>query len=98
MKFNELIELADKVAEKTEMAVNVGVTYWRFIRSDGKELKYSFYREDATGTKYFNTALELKSHMENILNPVEDEGIDINELADEDGLLRRRNERNTDTF
>jgi len=68
MKFKELTELADKVAEKNGFAVNIGVTYWHFIRSDHKELKYSFYREDAKGTKYFDSALELKTHMENILN------------------------------
>lgn len=88
MKFKELIDLADKVAAKTGYATNVGVTYWQFIRSDHKELQYSFYREDATGTKYFNSVFDLKAHMENILNPVDDEGVEITDLSDEDGLLR----------
>uniref|UniRef100_A0A6M3LUI7 Uncharacterized protein n=1 Tax=viral metagenome TaxID=1070528 RepID=A0A6M3LUI7_9ZZZZ len=87
MKFEELTELADRVAKKTGKATYVGVSYWRFIRSKHKELKYSFYSEDAKGTIYFNSAQELKAHMEKILNPVEDEGIDLNDLA-EDGILR----------
>ena len=88
MKFKELKDLADKVSQKINIAVFVSVNYWNFARSKRKELQYSFYREDAVGTIYFDTALELKEHMEKILNPVADEGVEINELADEDGLLR----------
>ena len=73
MKFKELTKLTDKVAEKTGQATHVSVSYWRFIRSDRKEVEYSFYKEDAAGTIFFNSALGLKSHMENILNPPVDE-------------------------
>lgn len=80
MKFKELIELADRVAVNTGCATQIAVTFWNFVRSENKELQYSFYREDAAGTKYFNSALELKTHMENILNPVADEGVEIEEM------------------
>ena len=81
MKFDELAKLADKVSKKAGLAVNISVSYWRFIRTDRKELECSFYLEDAKKTICFDTALKLKNHMENILNPVEDEGIEINDLA-----------------
>jgi len=86
MNFIELEKLADSVSNKIGEAVCIGVSYWHH-RSGTKEKKYTFYRETGTRTIDFDSVLILKSHMENILNPSIDEGIDINDLAD-DGILR----------
>ena len=87
MKFDELTKLADKVAKNIDEYVSIGVIYNNFP-SGTRETRYTFYRERGTSSKIFNTAQDLKAFMENILNPVADEGIDINDMADEDGLLR----------
>ena len=78
MRFTELAELADKVADRLKEYVSVDINYSNYL-SGTKETQYSFYRESSKGSIYFGSAQELKAHMENIVNPVKDEGIDIND-------------------
>ena len=87
MKFDELAKLADKVARKTDEYVSISVIYNNFP-SGTRETVYTFYREKGKSSKSFKTAQDLKVYMENILNPVADEGIELNDLA-EDGILLR---------
>ena len=84
MNFIELKKLADRIVEKTEKYTSISAEYDKHP-SGSSDLEYRFYQPD-NRTK-FKTVQELKYHMENILNPPADEGVDINDLA-EDGILR----------
>jgi len=78
MKFKELQDLADTVADKLKEYVSVGVDYGNHT-SGTKGLTYEFYRESGDCTLKFPTVQELKAHMENILNPPADEGVELDE-------------------
>jgi len=77
MKFVELKELADRVAEEIDKPVCVTVEYWNF-NSGSKDLTYKFYNSEMkVGSIDFKTAQDLKAHMENILNSAKDEGVTV---------------------
>ena len=74
MKFSELQNLADKVAEHTEEYTAVHVRYCRFFHKQERALDYIFYNNSE---KVFATAQQLKAHMERIINPLIDEGVEV---------------------
>jgi len=84
MKFEELVKIADRIVEKTGKYTSVAIEYDKHPNGS-HELEYKFYQP--SGINKFKTAQELKYHMENIISPLTDEGIDINDFA-EDGILR----------
>ena len=77
MKFKELQDLANTVADKLKEYVSVGVSYDNHPHT--KELVYEFYHEKGPNTLKFKTVQNLKAHMENILNPPVDEGVELDE-------------------
>ena len=83
MKFAELIELADRIVEKTGVYTSVESEYSNHPNGL-TELRYNFYQANGQTIK-FNTAQLLKAHMENILNPVADEGVELEEKEPTDG-------------
>ena len=85
MEFKKLQDLADRVAEKLEKPVCISVDYWYFSK-DSKRAEYHFYTSESSGTKDFPTVQELNAHMENILNPKEDEGLDLQGEREEDDV------------
>jgi len=74
MNFSELIEMADKIVEKTGIYTSVMVEYDNHPNGF-HDLEYRFYQP--VNLVIFKTAHEIKYHMESILNPVEDEGIEL---------------------
>ena len=84
MKFDELVEMANRIVEKTDNYTSVVVEYDKHPNGS-HNLEYRFYQP--TKINKFKTVQELKSYMENILNPVADEGVDISDMAEE-GTLR----------
>ena len=84
MKFDELVEMANRIVEKTGNYTSVVVEYDK--HPNGSHcLEYRFYQPSKINK--FKTVRELKCYIENILNPATDEGVDISDLAD-DGILR----------
>lgn len=89
MKFSDLEKLSDAIRDKLKCYVSVTVSRSSFNHTDS-ETVYSFYTENPRKMDDFSTLQDLRAHMENILNPTEDEGItfdELNEMA-EDGVLR----------
>ena len=85
MKFAEIEKLAYALRDKRKKYVSVSVVRHSYF--DGSsETEYKFYI-DGQRTIFFKTAQELRAHMENILNPPADEGVELSDLA-EDGVLR----------
>ena len=82
MKLTELNELVDRVADKTDEYVSISIIYNNFPTGT-KETYYTFYREKGLRHENFDTVQDIKSYMENILSPIADEGIDINDMAEE---------------
>jgi hypothetical protein len=81
MKFSELSELAEKVRKKTGEYTSVSIISNHF-ESGNTETEYTFYRETFThGSIRFKTVQELRAHMENLLTPPIDEGVEIESEA-----------------
>ena len=75
MKFKTLQKLADAVADKLGKYVSIEVEY-NCYSDTSQQILYCFYSQ-GDAHRGFDTAQELKTHMENILNPVDDEGVEV---------------------
>lgn len=75
MKFTELAELADRLSEKLGKYVTASVTRKSHKLRD-KETEYELYIQDE-GFFKFKTATGLRAHMENLLDPNQDEGLEL---------------------
>lgn len=78
MKFEELEKLADATRDKISGYVSVSLTYQRF-ESGRVEREYRFYQSNGGGHRsaVYDTSGKLKRHMEEILNPPKDEGVEV---------------------
>ena len=75
MKISEINDLCDRLSKKLEAYTSITIS--RHSHLVGPENDYSFYCETGKELHYFKTAQELKAHMENLLNPQDDEDIDL---------------------
>ena len=75
MKFKDLVEMSDRIVEKTGNYTSVVIEYDKHPNGS-HDLEYRFYQPPKINK--FKTVQELKSYMENILSPVADEGIELN--------------------
>ena len=82
MKFKELQDLADKVKEKTKKTVFISVEYWNHVPDDRKKIEYGFWQPRECHV-FLKTSRALKQHMENILSPDVDEGVELDEKEEE---------------
>jgi hypothetical protein len=72
--FSELTELANKISRDKKDYVSISLRHACLFANKRNETSYFFYNN---GERQFNTAQELRLHMENILNPPVDEGVEV---------------------